>query len=96
MKRILVQCLRFGTLVGIGIAVAAPALASDSEPIERARVHTMPEIGAHSVWVPDRLSPEQEGIYQQLKGVEDPAPERIADADRGGFWSRVKEAFRAG
>ena len=25
----------------------------------------------------------------------DPAPERIADADRGGFWSRVKEAFRA-
>ena len=48
------------------------------------------------VWVPDRLSPEQEGIYRQLKGVEDPAPERIADADRGGFWSRVKEAFRAG
>ena len=48
------------------------------------------------VWVPDRLSPDQERIYRQLKTVEDPAPERIADADRGGFWSRVKETFRAG
>jgi DnaJ-class molecular chaperone len=48
------------------------------------------------VWVPDRLSPDQERIYRQLKAAEDPAPERIADADRGGFWSRVKETFRAG
>lgn len=48
------------------------------------------------VWVPDRLTAEQERVYRQLKAVEDPAPERISEADRKGFWSRVKEAFGAG
>ena len=69
------------------------------------RGQALPELGTSRrgdqvvrvvVWVPDRLSPEQEHIYRQLRAVEDPAPERIADADRKGFWSRVKEAFRAG
>jgi molecular chaperone DnaJ len=45
-----------------------------------------------AVWIPERLSPEQERLYRQLRAVEDDAPERI-DADRKGFWSKVKEAL---
>ena len=48
------------------------------------------------VWVPDRLTAEQERLYRQLRAIEDAAPERIADVDRKGFWSKVKEAFQAG
>ena len=46
-----------------------------------------------AVWVPDRLTPEQERIIRRLCEVEDSAPERIDVAERRGFWSRVKEAL---
>jgi molecular chaperone DnaJ len=45
-----------------------------------------------AVWIPERLSSEQERIYKQLRAVEDAAPEHI-DEDRKGFWSKFKEAF---
>ncbi len=45
------------------------------------------------VWLPDRLSHEQEALYRRLREVEDPAPERMEK--HKGFWSRVKEAFGA-
>ena len=88
-----------------GVARLRVPAGTQSGELLRLRGQGLPELGTTRrgdqvvrvvVWVPDRLSPEQESIYLQLKGVEDPAPERIADADRGGFWSRVKEAFRAG
>jgi molecular chaperone DnaJ len=46
------------------------------------------------VWVPERLSAEQERLFRSIRKIEDPAPERIED--RKGFWSRVKEAFGGG
>jgi molecular chaperone DnaJ len=88
-----------------GVARLRVPAGTQSGELLRLRGQGLPELGTTRrgdqvvrvvVWVPDRLSPEQEGIYRQLMVVEDPAPERIADADRGGFWSRVKEAFRAG
>ena len=78
---------------------------TQSGELLRLRGHGLPDLGTTRrgdqvvrvvVWVPDRLTAEQERIYRQLRAVEDPAPERVADADRKGFWSRVKEAFRAG
>ena len=47
------------------------------------------------VWTPERLSAEQEMLYRRLKEIEEPAPEKV-DAERKGFWSKVKEAFGAG
>ena len=88
-----------------GVARLRVPAGTQSGDLLRLRGQGLPELGTARrgdqvvrvvVWVPDRLSPEQEHIYLQLKAVEDPAPERIADADRGGFWSRVKEVFRAG
>jgi molecular chaperone DnaJ len=47
------------------------------------------------VWTPERLTGEQEALYRRLKEIEEPAPEKV-DAERKGFWSKVKEAFGAG
>jgi molecular chaperone DnaJ len=67
----------------------------------RVRGQGVPELGTQrrgdllvrvGVWIPERLTPEQERIYRQLRAVEDAAPERI-EADRKGFWSKVKEAL---
>jgi molecular chaperone DnaJ len=67
----------------------------------RVRGQGVPELGSTRrgdllvrvlVWIPERLSPEQERLFEQLRAVEDVAPERI-DADRKGFWSKVKEAL---
>lgn len=88
-----------------GVARLRVPAGTQNGELLRVRGQGLPELGTARrgdqvvrvvVWVPDRLSPDQERIYRQLKAVEDPAPERIADADRGGFWSRVKETFRAG
>ena len=88
-----------------GVARLRVPAGTQSGELLRLRGQGLPELGTTRrgdqvvrvvVWVPDRLSPGQERIYRQLKAVEAPAPERIADADREGFWSRVKEAFRAG
>ena len=46
-----------------------------------------------AVWVPQRLSAEQEKLVRMLRESEEPAPERIDDRERRGFWSRVKEAL---
>ncbi len=45
------------------------------------------------VWVPERLTPEQERVLRALENVEDPAPETISRQQRGGFWSKVREAL---
>lgn len=46
------------------------------------------------VWTPNRLSSEQEEIFQRLREIEGAPPE--ADGrSRGGFWNRMKEAFSA-
>jgi molecular chaperone DnaJ len=67
----------------------------------RVRGQGVPELGTPrrgdllvrvAVWIPERLSAEQERLFRQMRAVEDPAPERI-DADRKGFWSKVKEAL---
>ncbi len=43
-------------LFAIAVGVAAPALAAAADPVEQAGVATLPpQIGAHWVWVPDRL-----------------------------------------
>ena len=46
-----------------------------------------------AVWVPERLTPEQERIIRKLREVEDSAPKRIDPGARRGFWSRVREAL---
>lgn len=45
------------------------------------------------LWVPERLTPEQERIIRKLHEVEDSAPEKIDPRERRGFWSRVREAL---
>ena len=46
-----------------------------------------------AVWVPTRLSTEQESLLRKLRRVEDAPPEKIERGQRRGFWSRVKEAL---
>jgi molecular chaperone DnaJ len=49
------------------------------------------------VWVPTRLTREQEELLGRLREIEDAAPARLEEAgERKGFWTRVKEAFSAG
>ena len=45
------------------------------------------------VWVPIRLSTEQESLLRKLRRIEDAPPEKIERGQRRGFWSRVKEAL---
>lgn len=46
-----------------------------------------------AVWVPTKLSSEQERLIRKLRRVEDAPPEKIERGQRRGFWSRVKEAL---
>jgi molecular chaperone DnaJ len=48
-----------------------------------------------TVWVPTRVDGEQEQLIRRLREVEEPAPEAIEDAEGGGFWRRVRQAFTA-
>lgn len=48
------------------------------------------------VWVPDRLTDEQEELLERLAEIEGPPPDTIRRGSRKGFWSRVKEAFTGG
>lgn len=75
--------------------------ATQNGTVLRVRGQGVPDLGSTrrgdllvriAVWIPERLSAEQERLYRQLRAVEDEAPERI-DADRKGFWSKVKEAL---
>jgi len=47
------------------------------------------------VWTPTHLSDEQRRLLEELRDLEDPAPEKVEDAgeEKRGFWSRVKEVF---
>ena len=45
------------------------------------------------LWVPERLTSDQERIIRKLREVEDSAPEKIDPRERRGFWSRVREAL---
>ena len=45
------------------------------------------------VWVPDRLTPEQERLIQELRALEDPPPAAVDADGRRGFWDRVKDAL---
>ncbi|HEY0674456.1 MAG TPA: molecular chaperone DnaJ [Longimicrobiales bacterium] len=47
------------------------------------------------VWVPSELTPEQVALLQKLAKIENKAPAQLDADDRGGFWSKVKEAFGA-
>ena len=46
------------------------------------------------VWTPQKLDRTQEEFFEKLRVVEDPPPD--PGEERGGFWSRMKEAFGAG
>lgn len=48
------------------------------------------------VWVPDRLTDEQEELLERLAEIEGPPPDAIRRGSRKGFWSKVKEAFTGG
>ncbi|MCY4571957.1 MAG: molecular chaperone DnaJ [Gemmatimonadetes bacterium] len=45
------------------------------------------------VWVPTRLSTEQETLLRKLRRIEDAPPEKIERGQRRGFWSKVKEVL---
>lgn len=45
------------------------------------------------VWVPERLTAEQEKAVRTLGALEDPPPERVDREGKRGFWSKVKEAL---
>ena len=45
------------------------------------------------VWVPQRLTAEQERIIHKLRSAENPAPEKVDPAENRGFWSKVREAL---
>ncbi len=45
------------------------------------------------VWVPERLTGEQERAIKALQAVEEAPPEKVDRSSRQGFWSRVKEAL---
>ncbi len=45
------------------------------------------------VWVPERLTAEQEKAVRMLGALEDPPPERLDREGKRGFWSKVKEAL---
>jgi molecular chaperone DnaJ len=73
---------------------------TQSGELLRIREQGVPELGGGrrgdllvriTVWIPERLSAEQERLFRSIRSAEEPAPERIVD--RKGFWSRVKEAF---
>lgn len=49
-----------------------------------------------AVFTPRDLTSRQREIFEQLREVEEAAPERIQDDEGRGFWSRVKEAFSGG
>jgi molecular chaperone DnaJ len=46
------------------------------------------------VWTPTELNAEQDSLFRRLAQVEHDAPAAVqGDAERGGFWSKVKEAL---
>lgn len=48
------------------------------------------------VWTPEDLTEEQARLFRQLRELESPPPEEPREEGRGGFWSKVREAFTGG
>ena len=49
-----------------------------------------------AVWIPTRVSGEEEELVRRLKEVGEPAPDAIdRKGEGGGFWSKVRQAFSA-
>lgn len=46
-----------------------------------------------AVWTPEKLSAEEERLLEELRQVEQQAPDQLDRKEHRGFWSRVKEAF---
>lgn len=93
--------LEVPTVEGTPTRVEVPAGVQSGEVI-RVRGEGLPELNGSRhgdllvrlvVWVPERLTSEQERLIRRLREVEDGAPEKIDPGDRRGFWSRVKEAL---
>ena len=81
--------------------VEVPAGAQSGQVV-RVRGEGVPELNgrAHGdllvrlvVWVPQRLSSEQERIIRKLRSTESPPPERVDPGENRGFWSKVREAL---
>ena len=89
------------TVEGETTRVEVPAGVQSGEVI-RVKGEGLPELNGRrygdllvrlAVWVPERLTSEQERIIRKLREVEDSAPERIDPGARRGLWSRVKEVL---
>ena len=89
------------TVDGGATEVETPAGVQSGEVI-RVRGEGLPELNGRrqgdllvriAVWVPGRLSSEQERLIRDLREVEDPPPGKIDRERRQGFWSKVKEAL---
>lgn len=96
--------LEVPTVLGEGAALEVPS-GIQSGQFLRLRGEGLPELQGRSrgdllvrvvVWVPERLSDEEERLLTELREVEQEPPESIERKSRGGFWSRVKEAFAGG
>ncbi len=84
------------------VAIDIPA-GTQSGQVLRLKGHGVPDLETRKpgdllvqirVWTPERLSQEEEKALRALQEVSPPAPARIESSEGGGFWSRVKEAFR--
>lgn len=93
--------LEVPTVEGETTRVEVPPGVQSGEVI-RVRGEGLPELNGHrwgdllvrlAVWVPERLTREQERIVRKLREVEEAAPEKIDPGERRSFWSRVKEAL---
>ena len=93
--------LEVPTVEGGTTRVQVPPGVQSGEVI-RVKGRGLPEVNGHRhgdllvrlvVWVPERLTSEQERIIRRLRKVEDRAPEKIDPGAERGFWSRVKEVL---
>lgn len=91
------------TVEGI-VKLSVPA-GTQSGTVLRLRGQGLPELQSSGrgdllvrvlVYIPTSLNPEQKALLEQLRELEDEAPDRIDRSEERGFWSRVREAFGGG
>lgn len=75
---------------------------TQSGAVVRIRGEGLPDVSGHGrgdllarlvVWVPDRLTPEQERLIEELRALEDSPPATVDPDGRRGFWDRVRDAL---